>query len=423
VSLTPPEPQVSSPLARSYARWATLFLAITVMVGAWMRAIIAWPAFSGGVDFGNLRHAHSHVAFFGWVTMAIFALMVGRVRPDERVRRRLSAYGTALGVASIAAFLSFLRAGYDAISIGISVVHVVLWFAFSIDAWPLLDQPHRVQRWFWRGALVFLMLAGASTLGPGVVVAGRVSDPWLRELAVKAFLAFFIGGFVLLGTYGALYRFVPRARFAGIALALASIGVPATALLHVGAAPPAWWIVPVGRAGTLLVGVAALLVVTDLRRARRAPALVWVATIALAAKGVLEVLAGLGVGLALIRSQPIVVAYLHLVLLGVVTAGLLGAIAVDLPARRRATALALGVSGMLAPLAAMGWPFAYRLTTRAGGSIQGMLEIAFAGGMIAAVAILAMVAATGQWRRAASAPVRWRARGAPEEIRVSGAGT
>lgn len=412
---------MSSPLARSYARWASLFLAVTVSVGAWMRAIVAWPAFSGGVDFGNLRHAHSHVAFFGWVTMAIFALMVGRVRPDERVRRRLAAYGNALGIASIAAFVSFLRAGYDALSIAISAVHVVLWIAFTIDAWPLFGQLHRLRRHFWRGALVFLMLAGASTLGPAVVAAGRVTDPWLRELAVKAFLTLFIGGFVLLGTYGALHRFVPRARLAGLALTLASIGVPATALLHVGARPPAWWIVPVGRAGTLLVGLAAILVAADLARARRAPALVRLATVALGVKGVLEILAGLGVGLALIRSQPIVVAYLHLVLLGVVTAGLLGAITTELPAPRLATVFALGVSAMLLPLAAMGWPAAYRLTTRAGVTLQGMLEVAFAGGAIAAVAILGMIAAAGRWRRAASAPVRWSARGATGKITASGA--
>ncbi len=379
-----------SPVLRPFRGWAVASLVLVLAAGVWMRGILMGAPWGLGTNFTFDRHAHSHVAFFGWVTLALMGAIAASL-PDAGSRgARLRLVAHAVGIAALAAFVSFLRAGYDGASIALSLVHVLLWVVFAGLTWgPLADSGER-SRGFYRGALLMLCLAGASTLGPALVLATHATDPWIREATVKLFLGIFIGGWMALGAMGIAYGFVDRPRFDRAALGLTLAGAVPAALMHATATPPLPWLVWVGRAGTLLLGAGAVLFALDLLRMRRLPPLLHVAALGALVQGVLQLLAGAGVGAALMRSPPIVLAWLHLVLVGVITPVLLVGVGLATRAFFSVAALIAGLVVMLLALLVMGWPALGMAVAAQGVDAMAPLRAAFAGGVLAAVGLLAI---------------------------------
>jgi hypothetical protein len=403
--------------AATYRRWAVLLLAATVVVGAWMRALFVWPRLGLGLSFPNLIHAHSHVAFFGWIVMGMGAVLAARrshsgttaERRRASLPRALRLHAHALGVASVAALLAFAAQGYGAASIAISIVHVLLWVALAALAWPL-EGATPAERALLRGALVFLLVAGATTVIPGILMARGVESGWVRELGIKLFVTTFIHGWVGLGAMGIVYGRIERSRLLPPRIAhtagwLVALGTLPATLLYVSSPAPAAWLVTVGRTGAGLVGLGTILFALDALVARRRatlPVLLEGAAIAALAAGVLGILAAAGVGTALMHGRPVVLAWVHLVLLGVATPAILSALHPSLRAHRWVAAYGAGLALMLVALAAMGWPRLAALLAAVGVDVMRTLDLALYGGVAAAAALLAIVArAAAAERRAA----------------------
>ena len=374
---------------RRYVRYAAAFLAATVLAGVWLRAGMLRPEALAGFTFGNLVHAHSHLAFFGWVTMALFALVLRGLQDEGAEWRRWHAH--LMGAASMAAFVGFLWSGYAPFTIALSAVHVALWVVFTLRVWPAMARWVGVERAFFRAALAFLMIAGAGTVGTGVLSA-RASDPWTSRLAIEFFLTPFIGGWLVLGAFGAAYARLSRPRFAGAVLVLAVVGTLPAGLLHIAAAPPLPWLVWVGRAGTLLVAAATLAFARDVLRDRGASPLLRLAGGAGLAKGAVELTVGLGLTEALMGSQPLVIAYLHLVLLGMVTAILADALLAPVRAAAPAILHAGGLVLQLGALATLGWPPLFQASSAVGWDVERLLALALLGGVLSAVALIGVTA-------------------------------
>jgi hypothetical protein len=417
----------SSPQARPYAVYAGAFLAATVLAGVWMRAMLVWPEAALGASFAYARHAHSHLALFGWVTPALFAaILYARPAGDPGLDSRHHHWlPHLLGAVTVLTFVSFLVGGYDVRSIALSAAHVALWVLFVtvLRRSPAGDRSPSAL-WF-QVATWFLLVAGAATIAPVVNIVAGVTSGWTRELAVKLFLALFIGGWVVIGSIGVLYRVIAEPRFHRPALVLAAAGVPFTVFMHVTAAYPAgWeWLMLPGRLGTAAVGAAMLLVAADGARSVRDRPLVGLAVLALAAKGALELLVAAGVGLPLLRSPAVAVAYLHLVFLGLVTPLLLTALSPMRMAFGRTVALAAGAATMLLPVAALGWPWLLGVAMDAGLTVGALRILALAGGAVAAAATIALAAAV-TWPLLQASPTlkraRQLARSRPPAIRPAG---
>jgi hypothetical protein len=381
-------PSGSAP--RTYALYAGAFLALTLLSGVWLRTVFVWPEAIGAFRFGFALHAHSHVAFFGWTSMALFAaITAAAARP--RNDRALRAHAHLVGIASAAAFIGFLQSGYSASTIAISVLHVIFWIAFAFAVWPWLDDVAPVQRRYWRGALVFLVIAGLGAMTPGVVMARGIGDAWIAQISIKSFLTPFTSGWLLLGAMGACYGAVRAPRFAAPALALLAVGVMPSTLLHTSAAPPAEWMTWAGRAGTLMVGASALLFAADVLRGSGAPLLRLVGAAALI-KGVAELLVAAGPLLHLLASRQLGVAYLHLVLLALVTPALLHAAFGVTAAPRRTAAYAAGVTLMVGALTVIGWPALGMLLMPLGLDAGVLFRLALLGGAVAAAGGISLLA-------------------------------
>lgn len=374
-------------VAALYRRYAVALLAVTLFLGVWMRAMLVWPRSAPPIPFQHLVHAHSHVGFFGWLVLGAAAAIMPREAGAESAVA-LRRIGHALAAASVAALVAFAWQGYGPISIGVSAVHVALWIALVRQLWTL-DRVESGARPWLRLALVGLCAAGASTLVPGILEARGVESGWVRDLGIELFLDLFIFGWVIAASVGVAYGIVRPDRSSRAARALFALGVVPSACLYL-TAPPDASVVWIGRAGALLVGTALLLVARDLL-ARRSAALTTLASVALVLVGALQVLAAAGIGAALVHGRPIVLAFVHLTLLGVATPILLG----SAPAPRRAwrgASVALfagGLALMLGALVAMGWPWLYALAARLGVDVMRLLVLACVGGGCAAAGALA----------------------------------
>lgn len=387
---------------RRYARYAAAFLAVTVLAGVWLRAGLLRPGTLAGLSFRNLVHAHSHLAFFGWVTMALFALVLresgreGAGWPWPRWHAHL------LAAASVAVFLGFLWTGYAPLTIALSAVHVVLWVAFARRAWPTRGTGGAGDA-FLRVALAFLLLAGAGTIGTGIL-SSRAADPWTSRLAIELFLTPFTAGWLVLGAFGAAYARLSHPRFAGVVLVLGAAGALPSGLLHIAAPPPAPWLLLVGRAGMLLVAVASVAFALDVLRERGASPFLRLAGAAALVKGTAELAVGLGFAGHLLGSHPLVIGYLHLVLLGMVTPILVDALLAPARVVVQAALHAAGLVLQLGALGALGWAPLLHLSTWLGLGAGGLLTLALVGGVLSAAALVAASARVIA-QRAAGTPV------------------
>ncbi len=225
-----------------------------------------------GLDAGNVRHAHSHLMFFGWAAPAIMALMISRIGRFHRAGHGSAFITVVLGAA---VYPAFLLAGYDAVSIFgallpiasiLSGLNILAWYAFG--AWYLKSTRgrHRTQalRW-WDSALVFLWLSSAGAWTRFVIEVLEIEASVLAEVAVHFFLSLFTEGWLVFAAIGFAWWSVGRGgalKEDGLGggmwpLRLAALGVPLASLIgsNVGSLAPIW---------TTLAGVGSLLVAVGL---------------------------------------------------------------------------------------------------------------------------------------------------------------
>lgn len=378
------------PLARLYALYAAGFLIATVLAGSLLRASFVAPALLGPFAFAHAVHAHSHVALFGWTNMALFALLSRRTGLENRWAR---AHAHALAIASLASFPAFLTGGYSMPGMVVSGIHVLLWIIFFLLVWPATVRLHETERPFFRAALLFLLLAGIGSMGPAIVAAREITDPWLGEISVLLFLSLFLSGWLLLAVMGAAYRMIGRARPDRIVLWGTVVGVLPSSLLHPVAPPPVEWITLVGRIGIGLLGLATLRFALDLlRNATSSDLLLRIGGAAALLKAVIEIGVALGIALPLLPRHSLTIAYLHLVLLGVITSVLLHTALEIGPAPKGVILYAGGLALMLTALAGLGLPEVMALFALWRGAIAPLLYwAALLGGVGCAIGVVLIV--------------------------------
>ena len=115
------------------------------------------------LDQKNLQEAHSHFAFYGWITNVLYVLMViylSKVRPEISLRKYNILIITNI-IASYAMIATFIYGGYFWGSIAASTVALLTSFAFTfffvIDVKNLRETS---KKWF-LGGLFFAVISSA----------------------------------------------------------------------------------------------------------------------------------------------------------------------------------------------------------------------------------------------------------------------
>ena len=329
--MTPParDPLFSdstAPLPRRAFRAAMGFLLIAALLGVLLRWQLVAPF--PGITYGHWVHAHSHTAFLGFVFNAFFAFALGVfVSADER-----SAYArifTVLQLAVVGMLATFPWQGYAAGSITFSTLHMAASGTFAWRLWRR-NQAAPAARGHLGAALFFLVISGLGPLTLGPLAASGLRDSPAYALSIYFYLhaqyngwfPFFLQALALQHASSrsvdpALARHAERALrwlFAGALLTFAQ----STLWLD----PPPW-VRLVALAGGLAQLIGFVQFFRALRLAPQLPSgpirhLVRLAFAAFALKLVLQA-ASAWPGLAgLVNHRYVVIAFLHLVFLGVV---------------------------------------------------------------------------------------------------------
>lgn len=327
-------PQSDKAPQDGFTLWRLALFAF-VLAGA-TGAILRFGALFGlpaGLSFVNVRHAHSHLMYFGWVTPALITLMgthIARWRGRRQNPFRWTATGAwALG---LAAYLPFLLFGYQSMPVGEARIplatiaasfNILVWYGFVGQYWRhrkgLAGKPALR---LWDAAVVFLVFSSLGAWGRAVLVALKVESPFWSTALVHLFLDLFSNGWFALALLGLIYRDqIPMPSSLTWVTRAMIIGMPTTVLLGVplNLVPPLWR--TLAGVGGWLVGWA-LLAHTAYLWPRVAPRWHWPLSF-LALKAIAE----LGVSVPLIarwaEGEALRIPYLHGFLLGFVTLGLL----------------------------------------------------------------------------------------------------
>jgi hypothetical protein len=176
-----------------------------------------------GLDYANVRHAHSHLMYFGWVTPALMTLIATQLvnytgQPVSPRVRRIILVTIGLGVL---AYFPFLFYGYRPAEIGparlplsvmASFLNVLAWYVF---AWFYRQQvrgaPPTRPIWLWNAAVIFLLLATTGALGLPILALAGIQNPLWSMALTHIFLDLFSEGWIILATLGLAYAAFPQA--------------------------------------------------------------------------------------------------------------------------------------------------------------------------------------------------------------------
>jgi len=355
------------PTARRLFRIALVFLLITSVTGTVLRAYPFFPP--PGIDYKHLLHAHSHTGFLGWVFNAFFALALWLWVPAARRGFFLGLFAF-LQTATIGMLLSFPFQGYGPVSIAFSSLHLIGSGVFVLALWREPGVDPAARPWL-RWGFVFLLLSGLGPLALGPLAALDLREHPAYNLSIYWYLHFqYNGWFVFFPAALAVTR---RARqISGwrphrAALPLLVAGVLLTYAISALWATPPGIVNRLALSGSVLQLAGLCLLLSGCLRSADTPAVaggitrlfIGLATASLVLKCVAQLAAGIPALEPLANHRFIVIAFLHLVFLGVVLPALL-AVAWERNwiADRRLTRASLAVlfSGVLLLLVALAAP-------------------------------------------------------------------
>lgn len=379
----------------TWVRIAVINLAIVAVLGTVMRYKIGFAL--PFLDQKFLQESHSHFAFTGWITHTLYFLLVNVFRSnlpsiDEKAYRLLILFNllTAYGM-----LISFAIQGYGPVSIvfaslSIIIGYVFVWRALK-DAGRLPDS-HPGKNWI-KAALWFSVLSTLGTMVLSWMMATRQYDQETYLASVYFYLHFQYNGWFLFACFGIFLDSIRHfhlnsrlVRFSFLFFFMA--GIPAYFLSTLWANIPVWLYA--------LVVIAALLQVagwyyfirlirqnlTQLRASFTRFVLLLFLTVALALT--LKLILQLGSIVPAISDlaysfRPIVIAYLHLVLLLIISVFLLtfmygtGLLRQQKPTRIALLMFAIGVILNEAVLAIQGiWSFSYTVIPYANEALFGI---------------------------------------------------
>jgi hypothetical protein len=335
---------MKSTSSQQCTRWAILSLlnlVIVSMVGVLLRYKIAFSL--PLVNYIYLLNAHSHFAFAGWISMAIFASFVFTLSAQRGTIKKTYSYQFNLAqLANFGMLFSFLVQGYGAVSISFFILSILFSYWFAWQYWKDLrirDLPSLV-RYFAKVALSCLVLSSVGPLLLEYILAFKVYDSNLYHNSIYLFLHFQYNGWFSFGVFGIFFgmlyakriSFDEKKAFLFFKL-LAFACVPAYSLSILWTEPPIWIFVVAALAS--LVQLVALIIffklMYDLRHCFRIELSLWtkvfwsLSLIAFSIKLLLQVMSVIPIfGRFAFGYRGIIIAYLHLVLLGFISFFLFG---------------------------------------------------------------------------------------------------
>jgi len=323
---------VSLPI-RKWFILGLLSLVFVALYGSLMRYKIAFsfPL----LDQKNILHAHSHFAFTGWISHILYAGLTLLMAPFISTKRA-TVYKRIIYLNLICSFgmlIAFTIKGYHIISMTFSALcifaAIAYAFVFIKDARKLKEKrPAHI--WAILG-LVFNILSALGPLAIGYIIVTKNMDSHLYLAAVYYHLHFQYSGWFFFGGLALIVNMLPHQLVASLSkhfTMLACVVIPTFVLSILWTKPPLWLYIITVIAALVQLTTWILILIKGYKFLKKeeenilypkwvntffyASALAVTIKFSLQAISVVPSLSHLVFGI-----RPIVIAYLHLVLLGV----------------------------------------------------------------------------------------------------------
>ena len=187
-----------------WLRFSVFNFLIVAVLGVLMRYKIAYSL--PIVDQKHVQEAHSHFAFYGWITQIIYVLII-RYLHGILSEQQLKKYHTLLIVNAIVAFVmipSFIYNGYYWASIAASTVALLTSFAFFFFLlMDLKGKQDLVKPWF-IGGLFFAVISSIGVFGLSYMMSSGNMTQNLYLASTYYYLHFQYNGFFIFTCIGLL---------------------------------------------------------------------------------------------------------------------------------------------------------------------------------------------------------------------------
>ena len=303
--------------------------------------LIGW--LPGGWGLQNIRHAHSHLMFFGWAVPFPMYILWSRIRQTAGENFLGTGYmqkGISGGLLfGLLAYPFFLFYGYQpvelgAISLPLSVIFsglvMVSWYGYI---WGYMTSRHRLDRnsrpWF-DGALLLLFFCSLGAWGIALVQAWVPTHQLLMKGLTHFFLATFTEGWVVLVLLAVLVSNLPLETedwriSPSIPLSFICIGAPLTFPFGISESLLSPFLLISARIGGMLSAIGLAIVLITVGQTVRWKSSIWKWPLALLAlKSAMQLIASIVPVSFWITDHGLRILYLHVILLGAFTVAMSG---------------------------------------------------------------------------------------------------
>jgi len=200
-------------MKKDWSRISLFFFFLVALVGTILRST---PYFSVPLDYMNLVHSHSHVAFQGWIYTIMFLILTQSFLTGDLIRRGRYPLQFKLTVLVVTGILiSFALQGYGFYSIVFSTLFQLLnyWFIFRFfqdSASAERKTEHSPSLSYIKAGLAYGLLSTLLPIAIGILSAKGLSESEAYTSLVYTFLHLQYNGWFLLIALGLFFHFLDQ---------------------------------------------------------------------------------------------------------------------------------------------------------------------------------------------------------------------
>lgn len=329
-------------------QWALFSFVIAGLTGFLYRIgfIFALPS---GLEFENIRHAHSHLMFFGWASLLPLYLLKLDIMPGYHAAfgpklMRNSLY--AVIIFGLLSFPVFLIYGYSPIVIGstsiplsviLSGLLMIGWYGFMIGYLLVrYKQKDFVPNIWFEGSLLLLFISSLGAWSVGLVQMFHVGGPLISKALTHFFLATFTEGWIVLVVLGMITNALQLTEddfviSPSVLVGLIALGAPLTFPYGISSSLISFDFSVAARLGGFLIAEGVLLFVYSVFKARKLKNSLWIwPLLFLVIKSLMQLTASIAPADLWLSDHGIRILYLHVALLGAYTMGVITYIQQDI---------------------------------------------------------------------------------------------
>lgn len=176
------------------------FLLVAISLGLFLRISQVFPLTS--FNYKHVLHGHSHITLLGWVYNAFYIAIVRYIIPEEKRKQGYRKLFWLTQTTIFASLISFPIQGYGLWSIIFSTLFLFCSYAFSRKVWKDTRRKNNTHIRFIRWGVLYLCISSIGPWALGVIMGMGLKETIWYPLSIYFYLHFFYNGFFVFSLFG-----------------------------------------------------------------------------------------------------------------------------------------------------------------------------------------------------------------------------